>query len=120
MQKISSIQTQAIEAIEGCQDIAALESVKVQYLGKKGALTAMMRSMSELSAEEKPQFGQAVNQAKQAISLQINEKMEQFRLAELQKRLENESIDVTLPGRHAVGGSIHPVTQVQHKINDFF
>ncbi|ASQ45068.1 phenylalanine--tRNA ligase subunit alpha [Legionella clemsonensis] len=120
MQDIILLQQQAADAIAKAQEISALEAIRVDYLGKKGQLTEILKSLANLSAEEKPKVGQLVNQAKREISALIEEKMLQLKEVQLQKKLDAERIDVTLPGRDAKSGSLHPVTQVKQKITDYF
>lgn len=120
MQDIILLQQQAANAIAQAQDIAALEAIRVDYLGKKGQLTEILKGLSSLSAEEKPKVGQLVNQVKRDISALIDDKMSQLKELELEKKLAGERIDVTLPGRNLKAGSLHPVTQVKQYVNDYF
>jgi phenylalanyl-tRNA synthetase alpha chain len=120
MQDIILLRQKAADAISQAQDVTALEAIRVDYLGKKGQLTEILKGLAGLSAEEKPKVGQLVNQAKVEISRLIEEKMTHLKEMQLQKKLSAERIDVTLPGRHQKSGSLHPVTQVKHWINDYF
>lgn len=120
MQDIIQLQQQAAAAIAQAEDIMALEAIRVDYLGKKGRLTEILKGLSGLSAEDKPKVGQFVNQAKREISTLIEDKMLQLKEIQLQKKLADERIDVTLPGRNPKIGSLHPVTQVKQWINDYF
>lgn len=120
MQDIITIQEQASDAINKAQDIAALESIRVDFLGKKGKLTDILKGLANLSAEEKPKMGQLVNQAKRDISVLIETKMLELKEKQLLEKLSAEQIDVTLSGRYKASGSLHPVTQVKHRINEFF
>ncbi|HHF7345630.1 TPA: phenylalanine--tRNA ligase subunit alpha [Legionella feeleii] len=120
MQDIIALQQQAADAIAQAEDVTALESIRVDYLGKKGQLTEILKGLANLSAEEKPKVGQLVNLAKREISLLIEEKMLHLKEAQLQRKLAAERIDVTLPGRTNQHGSLHPVTQVKQRINDYF
>lgn len=115
-----SIQKEAVEAIDRALDIAALEVIRVDFLGKKGKLTELLKGLAHLSAEDKPKIGQLVNQTKQHIIALIEEKMDALKEQQLQAKLAAERIDVTLPGRQPQTGSLHPVTQVKHRINDYF
>lgn len=117
---INTIQEQASEAIKQATDIVALEQIRVDFLGKKGKLTELLKGLANLSAEEKPKVGQLVNQAKQGISALIETKMIELKEKQLLAKLAAEQIDVTLPGRNHSTGSLHPVTQVKHRINDYF
>ena len=120
MQDLATLQQQAFAAIEQTQDANGLEAIRVEYLGKKGRLTDILKNLVNLSAEEKPKMGQLVNQAKRDISACIEQKMLQLKELELQRKLVTEQIDVTLPGRAKDAGSLHPVTQVKLRINDYF
>ncbi|TAL66366.1 MAG: phenylalanine--tRNA ligase subunit alpha [Legionella sp.] len=120
MQDIITIQEQAAAAISKAQDVSTLESIRVEFLGKKGHLTELLKGLASLSAEEKPKMGQLVNQAKREISELIETKMEQLKEKQLTEKLAAERIDITLPGRHNAAGSLHPVTQVKHRINEYF
>lgn len=120
MQDLISLQQDAITAIEHAQDINTLETIRVDFLGKKGRLTDILKNLVHLSAQEKPKVGQLVNQAKRDISEQIEHKMLQLNELQLQKKLTEEKIDVSLPGRNHQTGSLHPVTQVKQRVNDYF
>lgn len=120
MLDISAIQEEASQAINEARDTAALEQIRVDFLGKKGRLTDILKSLAHLSVEEKPKVGQLVNQAKQYISAQIETKFFELKEKQLQDKLASEQIDVTLPGRNRLSGSLHPVTQVKQRINDYF
>jgi len=120
MHDITTLTQQALEAIEQAEDIAILESIRVDFLGKKGRLTDILKGLANLSAEEKPKMGQLVNQAKRTISEQIDLKMSSLKALELEKKLRSENLDVTLPGRAKHSGSLHPVTQIKQFIIDYF
>jgi phenylalanyl-tRNA synthetase alpha chain len=120
MQDIVTIQEQASDAINKAQDIAKLELIRVDYLGKKGRLTEILKGLVHLSAEEKPKVGQLVNQVKREITALIENKLHELKEKQLQEKLASERIDVTLAGRHYDWGSLHPVTQVKHRVNEFF
>lgn len=120
MQDIITIQEQASQAIVNASDVAGLELIRVDFLGKKGKLTDLLKGLAHLSAEEKPKMGQLVNQAKREISDLIETKMLELKEKQLLDKLAKEQIDVTLPGRVNATGSLHPVTQVKQRINEFF
>lgn len=120
MQDIITIQEQAKEAINQAQDVSGLETIRVDFLGKKGKLTELLKGLATLSAEEKPKMGQLVNEAKRAITDLIEVKMEELKEKQLAAKLAAEQIDITLPGRENQAGSLHPVTQVKHRINEYF
>lgn len=120
MQDITTLQEQAFAAIDKAQDLSKLDALRVEFLGKKGKLTDILKSLVTLPAEEKPKVGQMVNQAKRAIADRIEQKAGDLKEQQLQQRLVDEKIDVTLPGRDNKTGSLHPVTQVKQRINDYF
>lgn len=120
MQDILLLKHQALKAIAEATDETSLEAFRVEYLGKKGRLTDILRGLANLSVEEKPKVGQLVNQVKQEISSQIRERLTQFKANALKTKLEAERIDVTLPGRFANTGTIHPVVQTKQRINEYF
>ncbi|WP_115332584.1 phenylalanine--tRNA ligase subunit alpha [Legionella busanensis] len=120
MQHITDLQLQAIEAIEQAQDINTLEAIRVDYLGKKGKLTEILKSLVKLSVEERPKVGQLVNQAKQTVNTHIENKLQHLKELQLKEKLSAEQIDVTLTGRQNKYGATHPITQVRQQINDYF
>ncbi|MBT1445602.1 phenylalanine--tRNA ligase subunit alpha [Shewanella sp. JM162201] len=120
MQQLTEIVEQALAAIEQATDLKVLDDIRVDYLGKKGRITDMMKLMGTLSAEEKPKFGQAVNDAKQAVQSKLGDQMELFKARELESKLAAEQIDVTLPGRTLENGGLHPVTRTIERIESFF
>ncbi len=120
MQDLISLQQAAFLAIDQARDIAALETIRVDYLGKKGRLTDILKNLVNLSAQEKPMVGQLVNQAKRDISGKIEQKMLQLKEQQLQMKLASEHLDVSLPGRNNKSGSIHPVTRVKQRVNSYF
>jgi len=97
-----------------------LERVKSTYLGKKSALTDCLKSLNQLSPEERPRVGQFVNQIKTELQDAIKARFETLAALEVQKKLESERVDVTLPGRGEAIGSLHPLTQTRQIIEQFF
>ena len=119
-EQIIEIKQNALEEILNTQDLKTLSEVKVKYLGKKGELTSVLRGMGALSAEERPVIGSLVNDVRAEIENALNEKEEKFKEAELQEKLEKETIDITLPGTKIKRGSKHPVNRVIEEIEDLF
>ena len=117
-EKLQSIKAQALAAIEA--DGADLEQIRIQYLGKKGELTAVLRGMGALTAEERPVIGQIANDVRAAIEAALKIKAEAQQNAELEKRLVSEKIDVTMPAKASTPGKLHPLIQVQRTIEDIF
>lgn len=120
MQDVSHIQKMAFFAIEQAEDVSTLEAIRVDFLGKKGKLTELLKNLVHLPPENRPQAGQLVNQVKRAVSEQIESKLELLKENALMQKLSAEQIDVTLPGRLPINGSLHPVTQIKSKINAYF
>ncbi|WP_368881523.1 phenylalanine--tRNA ligase subunit alpha [Shewanella algae] len=120
MQQLTEIVEQALAAIEGASDLKILDDIRVDYLGKKGKITDMMKLMATLSPQEKPAFGQKVNEAKQKVQQFLSQRIERLKAAELEQKLQAEKIDVTLPGRRLDNGGLHPVTRTIERIESFF
>ncbi len=120
MENLDLLLAQGKEAVEQATDANTLDQVRVQYLGKKGELTQLLKGLGKLSAEERPQAGAAINEAKQALQALINERKESLAAAALNAKLAAETIDVTLPGRGQVTGGLHPVTRTMERIEGFF
>jgi len=120
MQQLTEIVEQALAAIEGASDLKILDDIRVDYLGKKGKITDMMKLMATLSPQEKPAFGQKVNEAKQKVQQFLNQRIEGLKAAELEQKLQAEKVDVTLPGRRLDNGGLHPVTRTIERIESFF
>jgi phenylalanyl-tRNA synthetase alpha chain len=120
MQNITTLKNQATQAIAQADNITALDAIRIEYLGKKGLLTDILKGLASLSAEEKPKMGQLINLVKREISDLIDDKMADLKEQQLAQKISSERIDVTLPGRAKASGSIHPVTQVKQFINDYF
>ena len=119
-EKINSILTIAKEKLNSANEMQALEDLRVKYLGKKGELTGLLKQLGSLSAEERPKVGQLVNQAKQELDERIKEKVAEIKEAELQKSLEKEKIDVTMPGKRTNIGYKHPLSQVLDELKEIF
>lgn len=120
MQQLFEIVQQAETEIGQANDLHTLDQVRVAYLGKKGKMTDLLKSLGNLSKEERPKAGQEINKAKQKVQEVLNAKAEQLRAAELQAKLAAESIDITLPGRRLENGGVHPVTRTIERIETFF
>ena len=99
---------------------ADLEALRVQYLGKKGELTSVLRGMGQLSAEERPKVGQMANEVRAYIEQLIEEKKAAAHEAALEAKLEAETVDVTLPTEPMTVGSRHPLSLVQTELEDIF
>ncbi|AXF55844.1 phenylalanine--tRNA ligase subunit alpha [Salicibibacter kimchii] len=120
IERLKALESEALEAVKTSGDKKALEQVRIRYLGKKGAITGVLRGMGQLSAEERPVVGQKANEVRETIQEALAKKTDVFEKAELEQRLEDEEIDVTLPGRPMTQGSTHPLTAVVEEIEDIF
>jgi len=120
MKDLDSLFKQAKAAINQAKTIPELEQFRIEYLGKKGNVTNMMRELANVSAEERPKFGQQINDLKQAIQAEIEVKADLLKEAALIEQLANEQLDITLPGRGKNLGSLHPVTLIRREIERFF
>ncbi|WP_448211533.1 phenylalanine--tRNA ligase subunit alpha [Colwellia sp. MEBiC06753] len=117
---LDDIILQAEQEIAQASSPAALDEVRVSYLGKKGVFTEKMKGLSQLPKEEKPKAGQVINIAKQQVQKLLTERGEFLRAEEIKVKLAAESIDVTLPGNTSEIGGLHPVTRTIERIQSFF
>ena len=117
---LAELQASALTAIDKVDDLTELQAIRVDFLGKKGRLTELLKQVSQLSVAEKPVVGQLVNQVKREIHEKIDVKHALLTEQVLQAKLSAEFIDVTLSGRSKEVGSLHPVSQIKHKINAYF
>ncbi len=119
-EQLENIRLSATEALAAADELQALEALRVRYLGKKGELTAVLRGMGALTAEERPVIGALANEVRTAIESAIEEKKNTLEKAALEKRLQSEAIDVTMPGTPAPIGKQHPLTIVLDEIKEIF
>ena len=120
MENLESLANAAREAIASATDVAALDTVRVEYLGKKGSITGLLKGLGKLSAEERPAAGAEINRIKQALQELIGERKDSLEGAAVAAKLANETIDITLPGRGEAIGGLHPVTRTIERIAEFF
>ncbi|SIP95436.1 phenylalanine--tRNA ligase subunit alpha [Solilutibacter tolerans] len=120
MSEIESLQTEALAAITDAATPDALEALRVSLLGKSGRLTAQLKSLGALPPEERKSAGEAINRARDAITAALAERKTVLDAAALDARLANESIDITLPGRDADVGTLHPVGRTLERIAEIF
>ena len=119
-EQIEEIKTKALDAIDKAKNEKQLEEVRVTYLGKKGELTAILRGMGALSPEERPIIGSQVNVVRDTLESKIKEKEEQFKQEELNRKLKEETIDITLPATKVKRGSKHPMNRIIEEVEDLF
>lgn len=110
MSHLAELVASATAAINQASDVAALDNVRVEYLGKKGHLTLQMTTLRELPPEERPAAGAVINEAKEQVQQALNARKAELESAVLNARLAAETIDVSLPGRRIENGGLHPVT----------
>lgn len=119
-QQLESIRAQAMAALEDASTPAALEELRVKLLGKKGELTAVLKQMGKLSAEERPVMGQLANSVRSAIEEKLEERKAEIHASVLEAKLAAEAVDVTIPGTAVAVGHQHPMNQVLQQIKDVF
>lgn len=120
MESLEQILEEASAAIAGSSDLQALEALRVHYLGKKGAVTALLKSLGAMEPEARKTFGQAVNLGKQQVQEALNARKAALEAAVLEEKLATERVDVTLPGRGETRGGLHPITRAMQRIIDLF
>ena len=119
-EKLQSIREMAAEAMAACADSRELDAIRVKYLGKKGEVTALMKNMRSLSPEERPAFGQMVNDLRSAIEAGLAENKERLEAIALERKLKSETLDVTMPGTEIPIGKKHPINLVLDEVKDIF
>ncbi|MFG6116467.1 phenylalanine--tRNA ligase subunit alpha [Halobacillus sp. MO56] len=118
--RLQELQSEALGKVQQAEDLKALQDVRIAYLGKKGPITEVLRGMGKLSKEERPVIGQLANEVRETISEAIQTKQDKLEEEALEKQLEEESIDVTLPGRPVQVGGPHLLTSIIEEIEDLF
>jgi phenylalanyl-tRNA synthetase alpha chain len=117
---LTAILENALHAVAGATDIAALEDVRVTFMGKKGSITELLKSLGAMDPEQRKLAGQQINELKQRVQDALNQQRDQLHQAQLALKLAQEQIDVTLPGRKLDDGGLHPVTRTIARIESFF
>ena len=118
--ELRAIQERVEQGLAKARTLEALEQVRVASLGKKGSLTAIMRSMGRLPKEERPAMGQLANTVRANVEAAIGQRREQLAKAALEARISAEAADVTLPGRRLSHGTEHLISQIREEIEDIF
>lgn len=119
-QQIEAIREASAKALAEAKGRQELEALRVRFLGKKGELTAILKQMGKLSAEERPVIGQLANEVRAGLEQMIAERTEQMKAKEQERRLAGERLDVTMPGKRASVGSLHPLNTVLETLLDIF
>ena len=119
-QTLENIRLQALASLEDAQTPAALDELRVKWLGKKGELTAVLKMMGKLSAEERPVMGQMANAVRAEIEAKLEDRKADINAAVMEAKLAEEAIDVTIPGEEVSLGHQHPMNQVLQEVKDIF
>lgn len=120
MENLVALTQEALELVAKAEDLNALDFVRVEYLGKKGKITDLLKGLGKLSAEQRPAAGAEINSAKQTVQDQLTLRKNTLEAAEIDAKLSSEKIDVTLSGRGQLRGGLHPVTRTLSRISEIF
>ena len=118
LEKLSRLREDVLEKLNNVGHLDELNDLKVKVLGKKGEFTAIMKGMAEIAAEKRAEFGKVTNELKVVLQDRFDEKLNTLKEMAKQERLKNETIDITLPGRKANEGSLHPLTKTVAEIKE--
>ena len=119
-EQLEQIRAQALAAFAAAENAAGLDALRVQYLGKKGELTALLKQMGKLSPEERPVIGQVANEVRAALEQALEERGQALEAQALEQRLEDEAVDVTIPGKAVKQGHQHPMYIALDEIKEIF
>ncbi len=119
-EQLAKIRAEALSAFGNVRDAAALDELRVKYLGKKGELTAVLKQMGKLSAEERPAMGQLANEVRAALESALDAASEKMEAAALELKLRSETVDVTIPGKRVQVGRRHPMNTALDEIKEIF
>lgn len=120
MEKVQQVKNEGLTAIEACESLEQLNQVRIDYLSKKGHVQGLMSLMKDLSKEEKPAFGQEVNDCKQALTQALEQKMGVLQESALKAKLAQEKIDISVAGHKPIIGTVHPLMMIQQELEDLF
>ncbi|TVP91453.1 MAG: phenylalanine--tRNA ligase subunit alpha [Alkalibacterium sp.] len=118
--QLTALLTKAVVEINSAESINEVERIRVSYLGKKGELTSVLKGMKDVSPEERPVIGKKANEVRDELTTVLTRKKERLEKEEMERQLEKETIDVTLPGRQVSKGQTHVLTQIMEDIEDLF
>ena len=118
LEKLSRLREDVLEKLNNVGNLDELNDLKVKVLGKKGEFTAIMKGMAEIASEKRAEFGKVTNELKVVLQDRFDEKLNTLKEMAKQERLKNETIDITLPGRKANEGSLHPLTKTVAEIKE--
>ena len=120
METIDALLAEANTSIAACNDLQQLRQLQIDYLGKKGKVSLLLRTLGQCPPDERQARGQQINNAKQTVQAAIEEKQSALEVQALQHQIETETVDVTLPGRRHYDGGLHPVTKARARIESYF
>lgn len=118
--QLEALQLSGDKAIRDADTLERIEELRVSYLGKKGELSALLRSMGQLSAEERPKIGMIANTVKEALQTSLNQQRTTLQAAQIQAQLEAETLDITMPGIYQPQGRVHPINNIIDTVLDIF
>jgi len=119
-QQLAHLISEANDAISVAASVAAVEEIRVRYLGKKGVLTEQLKLLGGLPPDERPRIGKLVNEAKESLQKKLHARKQELESAERNRLLERETLDVTLPGRGVRMGGLHPITRTLDRLETLF
>lgn len=117
---LSDLLNDALNEIEECKTLNNLEKIRVKYLGKKGQITSQLKKLGSMKTDQKPSFGQEINKIKNQIEAKVQAKKIEIKKSSIARNIATQSIDITLPGRKSLTGSIHPITTTLSDIENIF
>jgi phenylalanyl-tRNA synthetase alpha chain len=117
---VNELEQRALAQIQASGDLQQLDDLRVQYLGKKGEVTALLKSLGSMEPEQRKSFGQAINTARDALNQAIVEHRQALEAAALEQKLLSEQVDISLPGRGELSGGLHPVTRAMNRAIGIF
>ena len=120
MNEVTDLQSRALAEISASDDLQQLDGLRVRYLGKKGEITAQLKSLGSMEPEQRKSFGQAVNAARDALNQAVTARRQVLESVALEQKLLSEKVDVTLPGRGQQRGGLHPVTMAMERAIGIF
>ena len=117
---LSDLLNDALNEIQECKTLNNLEKIRVKYLGKKGQITSQLKKLGSMKTDQKPSFGQEINKIKNQIEAKVKAKKIELKKSSIARNIATQSIDITLPGRKSLTGSIHPITTTLSDIENIF
>ena len=119
-EKLLTLKETALNDIREVSSIEEVENLRINYLGKKGEITSILKEMGKLSKEERPVIGKVANEVREALEQAISSKKEELKTVEKNKKLKEEVIDVTMPSKKIRVGKLHPISQIIDEVSEIF